>query len=334
MELETKIEGVATKKVAKRTKIDEKNSTISQAHVWKGEFFEGFNDFQIYVRTWDDVENARGVVLLLHGMVEHGGRYDNFAQFLNSKGYIVIAPDHRGHGKTAGAPENVTKYDGDIFADTVRDCIKLADVSIHKYKLPLFVIGHSYGSFLTQSFIQNYHQHRGVVLVGSSCMAGSGEVAMGKMVACLTRKFKGKDAPAKMIHKMSLGKYGKGFERGNWLTQDEKIFNEYRLDPYCGAVASVQFYHSFFSNLKKIYKTKMLNRIEKHTPILITSGEFDPVGGKNHKGVDKLAPLYQKYGLSNVEYKLWENGRHEILNEIFRNDVYNYIADFLDKINN
>lgn len=331
MELETKIDGVATKKVAKRFKIDDTNSTVAPKHTFRSAFFDGFNDYQIYVRIWDAVEAPRGVVLIFHGMVEHGLRYDEFAKYLNSRGYLVVAPDHRGHGKTAGAPENVCRYEGDIYADTVRDYIKLADTLIQKYKLPLFVLGHSYGSFLAQGFIQNYHQHEGVVLVGSNCMAHSADVFFGKIVADITKAFKGKNAPAKMIYKMSFEKYGKHFARQNWLTQDEKIYDAYCLDPYCGAVASAQFYRSFFANLKKIYKPKRLNRVDKDIPILITSGDSDFVGGKNHKGIDKLAPLYKKYGVKDVSYKLWKNGRHELLNETFRNDVYEFIADYFDK---
>lgn len=331
MELETKIEGVATKKVVKRTKLDESNTSVASNQAFRSAFFNGYNDYQVYVRSWDNVENPKGVVLILHGMVEHGLRYDEFAQYLNSRGYIAVTPDHRGHGKTAGAPENVCRYDGDIYADTIRDCIKLADKIIQKYKLPLFILGHSYGSFLAQGFIQNYHQHSGVVLVGSNNMAHSPDVFFGKIVADITRAFKGKNAPARMIYKMSFEKYGKHFPRQNWLTQDEKIYDAYCLDPYCGAVASAQFYRSFFANLKKIYKPKKLSQIDKDTPILITSGECDYVGGKNHKGIDRLAPLYRKYGVADVEYKLWQNGRHELLNETFRKDVFKYIADFFDK---
>lgn len=320
---------VEPKITTKRTRATEKDMLQSEAPAFRSSFFSGYNDFQVYVRTWDKVENPKAIVLILHGMVEHGLRYDEFAKFLNTKGFIAVVPDERGHGKTAGAPENVGKYDGDIFADTVRDDIKLADTLIQKYKLPLFVLGHSYGSFRTQSFIQNYHQHAGAIIVGSACYRHSMIVAMGKMVADITKLFKGKNAPAKMIAKMSFDSYGKHFEKQNWLTSDEEIYNAYCRDPYCGAIASAQFYSSFFGNLKKLYKPALLNQIDKDKPILITSGEKDYVGGKNHKDIDKLAPLYRSYGIKDVEYKLWANGRHELLNETFRKEVFEYIAEWI-----
>ncbi len=314
------------------TRATAKDMKQAEAPAFRSAFFSGFNDYQVYVRTWDNVEKPKAVVLILHGMVEHGLRYDEFARFLNERGYVVVVPDERGHGKTAGAPEMVTKYHGDIFADTVQDDIKLADTLIQKYKLPLFVLGHSYGSFRTQSFIENFHQHAGAVIVGSSCYRKSPQVAFGKMVADITKAFKGKDAPAKLIEKITFTSYGKHFDKQNWLTSDEEIYNAYCRDPYCGKMATAQFYSSFFGNLKKIYKSTLLNQIDHDKPLLITSGDEDYVGGKNHKYLDKLAPMYRNLGVKNVEYKLWQGGRHELLNETFRKDVFVYIADWLDNV--
>ncbi len=330
-EQKLQVEGMATKGVAKRPNIDSTNSTQSPKEAYTTGYFNGYNDAQIYVRTWGEVAEPKGVVLIIHGMVEHGIRYNEFAQFLNKSGFIVVVPDLRGHGRTAGAPEDVTKYDGDIFSDTVLDLIKLSDSLIAKYNLPFFFLGHSYGSFITQCLLQKYHKQSGNVLVGSSCYKGSAQVFFGKLVAKITRFFKGKDARAKFLYNMTFANYGKHFDKANWLTSDEKIFNDYVLDPYCGAVATAEFYCSFFENLGKLYKPELLNQIDKDTPILITSGAKDYVGGENHRDIDKLPLLYKSYGIKNVDYKLWENGRHEILNETFRAEVYDYILNFLNK---
>lgn len=191
-------------------------------------------------------------------------------------------------------------------------------------------MGHSFGSFVTQSLIQQYHNHSGVILVGSACFKGDITHKLGKMVAGVTKTFCGKDARAKMIYKMTFGAYGKGKENHNWLTHDTQIFNDYRLDPFCGAVCTAQFYISFFNGLDKLYTKAGLNMIDKELPILITSGVDDPVAGKNHKMLDKLAPLYQETGVRDVTYKLWDNGYHEILNETFKSDVYDYIANWIE----
>ncbi len=309
----------------------ENNQIKQEKQFFRSFFFKGFNDYDIFVRVWDKVAEPKAVILFTHGMVEHGLRYDDFAQNLNKAGYIFVAPDIRGHGKTAGAPDQVSIYDGDMFSDIVKDNIKLADTLSNYYKLPLIIMGHSYGSFITQNFIQNYHKHKATVLIGSSCFKGRIDVKAGKIVASITKIFKRKHTQAKMLYNMTFGNYGKNLENGNWLTHDLKIVDEYTHDPYCGRVCSAQFYKSFFTNLTKLYQKNGLKQIDKDIPILITSGAQDPVAGKNHSSLDKLPQLYKNLGIKDVEYKLWENGLHEILNETFKTNVYKFIIDWLDQ---
>ncbi len=308
----------------------EKGDFVEQKSTFRSFFFHGHDDYDIYVRTWDNISRAKAVILLAHGMVEHGLRYDEFARYLNGRGYILVVPDCRSHGRTAGAPNMVSIYSGDLFSDIVRDNMKLADTLIGSYKLPLVVMGHSFGSFITQAFIQNYHMHSGVIIMGSSCFKGRIDAYAGKFIAKVTKAFCGANAPAKLIYKMTFGAYGKGKKDGNWLTHDEKRYKDYTLDPYCGAVCSAQFYRSFFGGLTSLYKKSGLNMIDKNLPMLITSGDSDPLGGKNHQLIDKLPLLYRKIGVKDVTYKLWKDGYHEILNETFRDDVYDYLANWLD----
>ena len=341
-EVENKVENVEmsedfnnlqAKNVSKKRAFDELNKSeiVEKKSTFRSFFYKGYNDYDIYVRVWDNISQAKAVILLAHGMVEHGLRYDDFARYLNGRGYILVVPDCRSHGRTAGAPEQVSIYSGDLFSDIVRDNMKLADTLIGTYKLPLIAMGHSFGSFITQTFIQNYHMHSGVVIMGSSCFKGRMDAYAGKFVAKVTKAFCGKDARAKMIYKMTFGAYGKGKKDGNWLTHDEEKYKEYLLDPYCGAVCSAQFYRSFFGGLTRLYRKAGLKMVDKDLPMLITSGDSDPLGGKNHKLIDKLPKLYRKIGVKDVTYKVWENGYHEILNETFREEVYEFIGNWLDE---
>jgi len=324
----TKIKNSATKKNVKNNcKCDALLKT--ETSYPKNIFTQGYNEDLIYTRTWDRVKNPKAVMLILHGMVEHSLRYDYFAKKCNEAGIIVFCFDLRAHGHTVGDPQRVGKYEGDLFGDCVKDAQKFADELIEKYKLPLIIFGHSYGSFLTQELIQNYHKHSLVILSGSACMQGSADVAFGKLIAGITKTFCGKDAPSKFLYKMSFKAYGKPFPNGNWLSSDDAVYDAYNEDPFCGTVCSAQFYSSFFGHLGKLYSVTGLNNIDKDKPILITNGEFDPVAGKNHILADKLDLVYRRTGILSVTQKIWQGCRHEVLNEKNKDEIQKYIIDFI-----
>ena len=294
-------------------------------------YIPGFDESLIYTYTWTPSVEPKGVIFIIHGMVEHIARYEYFAKTCNKAGFIVFGMDLRAHGQTVGDAYKVGKYDGDLFGDCVKDVIFMADKLHEQYKkLPIVLLGHSYGSFVLQEVVQKYDNYALAVFSGSANMKGQVSVAAGKIVAKITRAFKGKDAPAKMLYKLSFGTYGKGFANHNWLTRDEQIFEQYKQDLFCGNICSAQFYISFFEHLSKLYKAKNLANIDSKKPLLLVSGACDPVGGKNHKLVDKLYALYQKLGL-NVTCKIFDDCRHEILNELNKDEIMQYIIDFCNQ---
>ena len=295
----------------------------------KIEQIKSFDGTQIHTQFWES-KNAKAVIVVIHGMVEYVNRYDYFANACVKQNLSVFGFDLRAHGNNAGSPENVGVYEGDLFEDSVKDVMFFADLMHQKCGLPVIFLGHSYGSFVLQEVVQRYQNYALAIFSGSANLKGDASVSMGKIVAKITRFFKGKKAPAKMIYKLSFGAYGKNFENKNWLTSDEKIFEKYVQDPFCGNVCCAQFYVSFFTHLSKLYNKNNLAKISKKSPVLITSGEHDPVGGKNHKLVDKLDLLYRGLGLD-VSYKIWPKCRHEILNEKNRDEIINYIIDFCNK---
>ena len=295
----------------------------------KEEYIQSFDKTKIFTYTYDKVKNPKGVVLIVHGMAEHAERYKEFAEFLNENKYIVFCFDLRAHGKTAPDAQSLGKYPGDLFDDCVGDMMFFSNYLHETYNLPLYVLGHSFGSFLLQRYIEIYQNYDGVIFSGSANMNHQASVAMGLMVARMTKLFCGKNHAAKMIANLSFGSYGKHFENKNWLTRDETIFNKYQFDKFCGFVCSANFYCSFFKNLKKIYKTENLAQISFDKPMLILSGSSDPVGGFG-KLTTKLKNLYEKLGAKNIGFKLYENARHEILNETNKKEVYDDILSFLE----
>ncbi len=290
-------------------------------------YFESFDKQKIHFYKWDKVENPIGIVQIIHGMAEYAGRYENFAKFLNKKGYIVFADDHRAHGKTA--PEGkIGKYDGkNLFYDTLNDEIFISKMLIDKYKLPLYIFGHSYGSFLTQAYIQQCNLYSKAIICGSACMKGRIDVRFGLLVAKITKLFKGKDARAKLIEKINFEGYNKKFKSGCWLNSIDERAKDYYADEFCGKSFSSKFYVDFFGALTKLYKSNNIKNIDENKPILIISGSDDAVGGMG-KSVTKLYNFYKKRN-KNVKLKLYKGARHEILNDICRDEVYLDVERFL-----
>ena len=300
----------------------------------KESMFAGYKDYPINLAVWDEVEGkVKGVIQVLHGMVEHTKRYDEFARFMNKNGYVVLGDDHRGHGVTAQGKLGVVP-EGDCFTDTVEDEILIGKYARDTYKAPLFVFGHSYGSFLTQRYIQKSSEMAGVILCGSACM-DIPDVKAGLVVANMQAAVLGKDKKANLIRKMSFGPYNnqfKGEKKENaWLTRDDERREKYNADPMCNYTMSIGFYTSFFSALTKLYTPEALSGIPKELPIFIISGDKDPVGGSG-KLINKLFEVYKDNGLLNVSVKLYPEARHELLNELNRDEVMADILHFCNGI--
>lgn len=274
--------------------------------------FESFDGKKIHVFEWG-VENPKGIVQIVHGMTEHAGRYEKFASFLNENGYFVVADDHRGHGRTDS--DTLGYCDGDMYADTLRDEGEITDFYQKKYAgLPYFVLGFSYGSFLTQSYISRYGEKiDGAVIAGSNYQKNF-QVYFGSAVAFFARLFGMAKKPAKLIDKASFGAYAKKFSDGAWLSADGENNKVYEQDPYCGFVCSYRFYADFFRGLRKLYTPAYRRGLRRDLPVLIVSGADDPVGNMG-KGPKKLASFYrEKAGMKKVALTLFENSRHEFLN--------------------
>ena len=295
----------------------------------KGKFIKSFDKTDIYCYTWDKVDKPIGIVQIVHGMQEHAGRYEHFAKFLNKHGYIVFADDHRAHGRTAGL-NDLGKYEGgNLFYDTLKDEMFFSSMLKEKYDLPLYIFGHSYGSFITQNYIQNCDLYNKAIICGSACMKNRFDIKFGKFVASQTIKLKGSDKTAKMVEGIMLTSYNKKVKTGSWLNTDPKEVEKYAADEYCGTPFSAKFYYDFFTGLNNSYNKHKLQDINHHKPILLISGKDAPGGNMGKSGV-KLFKLYHEDDLD-VTMKLYEGARHEILNEPIRETVYNDILEFLHK---
>lgn len=285
-----------------------------------------FDQKEIYIHEWLDVKDPKGIVQIFHGMTEHGKRYDAFAKYLNQNGYLVVADDHRGHGNTDA--DHLGYSMGNMFDDTVRDEHIITKFYQKKFPgLKYFIFGFSFGSFLAQSYIGKYSNEITGAIIGGSSYKKDAEVYLGYLVASLGKE----DEEAKLLEELSFGQYAKNFEDGEWLSNDAENNAAYKADPLAGFTCTNRFYKDFFGGLLKLYTKDYIKHLRKDLPLLIISGADDPVGNMS-KGVIKLYNFYtKKAGMTDVELVLFENSRHEFLNEKEDRDLkWNSILSFLN----
>ncbi|MBQ7653233.1 MAG: alpha/beta hydrolase [Clostridia bacterium] len=287
-----------------------------------------FDGTPIFVRVWDDVLEPKGVVQIAHGMCEHSGRYDEFASFLEKNGYIVFADDHRCYGQTENI-DDIGYHQGEIFEDTLSDLIFLNKRFQQEYSLPVVLFGHSYGSFLSQAFLERGCKVNGVILAGTAYM-GKALPFLGYVFASLLPK---KLKPA-FILKMSDLLFDGAYkpERGPslWTSSDAEKRKAYLADPMCNIPPSVNFYYNMMKGLLSVAKKSNLEKIDADTPVAIFSGRADPIGGAKSSKAKSLYNLLRDRGVKKVRLFIYENARHELVNEKQRDTYMRHMLSFID----
>ncbi|GKU23490.1 alpha/beta hydrolase [Clostridium folliculivorans] len=288
---------------------------------------------KIFIYCWDDVISPKGVIQIVHGMAEHAGRYEEFAKFLNSHGFIVYAGDHRGHGKTDELNLGYIGRDG--FNKVVEDQHVLLSSIKSKYSnLPIIFFAHSFGSFIGQEYIIRYgNELSGIILSGSAMRKGI-DVDAGIVISYFQKNIFGERKESKLLDFLSFYNYNKKIKNSaskfSWLTTDELEIKNYENDPLCGNTATCGFYYYFLRGLKNLYRTNRLKEIPKDLPILIISGDDDPVGNYG-KWVRKLYNLYKNLQLENVNIKLYPGKRHELTNETDKKEIFLNLLNWAEK---
>ena len=279
----------------------------------------------------------RAAVQLSHGMAEHAARYERFAKQLTAAGYAVYANDHRGHGKTAGSLENVGYLGDDHGWEKAVDDMHVLTGLIRKEnkKAPIFLFGHSMGSFLSRQYAMLHGgELAGLILSGTGGDPGLlGKI--GLFVAKREAAKKGKRTKSPFLDKLSFGAFNKAFKPNrtsfDWLSRDNDEVDKYVADPYCGDVFSAGFFCDMLGGLAFINDRNNIRKIPRDLPVYLFSGSLDPVGA-NTKGVRQVYNSYIGAGIRDVTYKFYEGGRHEMLNETNRDEVFADVIAWLNRL--
>ena len=282
---------------------------------------------QIYYLKWEAAD-PKCALVISHGMAEHPERYDDVAQFLSGKGITVYAINQMGHGFHAEIPGHMKKGDFDKCVSNLSELVEIAKEETGK---DVFLLGHSMGSFISQLYIERFHNIKGLILSGSS--AATSVMKMAKPIASLVCTFsKDTSRPSNFMNNMSFGSYNKAIENPktpfDWLSRDEAQVQKYIDDPLCGYVCSQSFFREMAGGFAVMAQPSELAKIDKDLPIFIHGGSKDPVSDLG-KGLYALEKQYKDLGVKDVTLTVYPEARHEIYNELNKQEVYDNTLAFI-----
>lgn len=291
-----------------------------------------FGERANYAVMWQIVK-PKAVLQIVHGMVEHIERYDEFARFANNAGYLVVGHDHVGHGETVKDPEDYGAFPKN-WQDLITDVHTLQREVSKKYPdIPYIILGHSMGSFITRLYLAKYGRD-----VDAAIIMGTGQqprvqtwTAIG--LTKILRVLHGEKYRSKFLEQMSTGMFNRFFSpnrtKADWLSRDEAEVDKYLAHEHHQFIPTLNMYHSLFTFSNYAASPKWIKQIPHALPLLLISGATDPVGGAS-KGVERFYALLQREGFSDVTLKLYPEARHEILNELNKAEVMRDLVAWMD----
>lgn len=277
--------------------------------------------------------NAKGVVQIVHGMCEYKERYEDFIDYLTQNGYIVFAHDHRGHGGSVTANENLG-YFGDKKGEAIVDDAALVTDEIRRLYsgLSVTLFGHSMGSLVVRAYIQKYEEKIDKLIVCGSPSKNS-LAGFGLMLNGVISAFRGKKYRSRLMANASTGGGDDKFPgegKNAWLTRDKTVVEKYNADEKCNFVFSCNGFSNLLHLVKNAYKKKKYPAKHSDLPIFFMAGADDPVIGSEKKWL-AAQQFLRDVGYKNVTGKLYPKMRHEILNELGKEEVYADALAFIEK---
>lgn len=289
----------------------------------------------IHAIEWIPDGEPRAVLQLIHGMNEYIDRYDEFATFMADNGFYVIGNDHVGHGESV-VSEEVRGFFREKNGNKVllEDLETVRRMASEQYPdVPYFILGHSMGSFLCRQFIALHGDKlAGAVIMGTGTTPAA-VLKSGMALCTMIGLVKGKTYRSTLVQKIAMGNYLEKFEPvrtpADWLSKNEPNIDAYISNPWCSTIFTVTAYKDMFYSIGNCQSKRTIEKIPKDLPLLVTSGEDDPVGDYG-KGVKLAYQSYVSAGIKDVTLKIYPGDRHEILNELDRAQVYDDLLKWFE----
>lgn len=296
------------------------------------------NHTQIHAIRWiPDLGKPDYIVQIVHGMAEHIERYEEFASFLTARNILVTGEDHLGHGKSVREDKNPGYFcEQDPATVVVRDVHRLKKITQEMYPgIPYIILGHSMGSFITRNYLYRYGSGIDGAIICGTGMQPNAVLNISKCIANVQRIFQGDNHISDFINNIAFSSYNKRIENPrtskDWLTKDEAIVDEYLKDSLCGFTFTVNGFRTLFELISRAQKKENIKKIPKELPAFIVSGEEDPVGNYG-QGVKAVYDSLKGVGMVNLSMKLYDDDRHEIINELNRVQIYEDIFNWITQI--
>lgn len=288
---------------------------------------------QLHCAVWAPDQPPKAIVQLIHGIAEHIARYDDFAQFLTQHGFVVAADDHMGHG--GSVKDGLTGYFSGGWRTAVEDEKRLHDHMQAQYPaLPYYILGHSMGSFLLRTYLYTYPDALDKAIISGTGWEDPMKLKLGRLVCKLAQSRADETKTSALVTKLLFGSYNKPFEpvtsANAWICSDEAVVAAYDADPLCGFAPTIGLARDMLGGIQMNEQPENLAKMPMTLPVLFVSGAQDPVGGMS-KGVLRCIDAFKRAGMRDVTIKLYPQGRHEMLNERNKEEVYQDILAWLER---
>ena len=292
---------------------------------------QAFDGRRILVDIWRPSDPV-ALVHVFHGLGEHPARYERFARHCNTLGFAVAAHNHRGHGENYSEDELGHYDDSDGWDKVISDAAHVQDsITRQMPDIPLVLLGHSMGSYIAQSFVMRGHGSAAALILSATAFNSPLQLRIGHWLAAFESFRGGKRNKSKLLNKIGFGEFNKPFKPNrtdfDWLSRDENEVDKYVADPLCGSDSSSGLWFDLTGGLLEVSSLQALRKIPADLPILITGGSQDPVGGQ--KGLTRLASKYEEAGHTGTTLKIYDGGRHEMLNETNRDQFSQDLSDWM-----
>tara|TARA_B100000809_G_scaffold97360_1_gene95896 strand:- start:21838 stop:22773 length:936 start_codon:yes stop_codon:yes gene_type:complete len=300
--------------------------------------YKTIDDVTIFYYKWpaNNKIPLKGIIQISHGVGEHAGRYQPIAKTLQKEGYEVYANDHRIHGKSAKNDAFLGFYDGDdYFSDALNDMRHLTDIIKKEHpNKKIILFGHSMGSLLSREYATKYGGDLEALILSGTANFMKGLGSFGLLSAKFLGKLNGKHRSNEFLKNLFFTQFNKKFKpnrtKVDWISSDENQVDLFEADPLRIEDFSLSVFLDLLKGSKKVNQVSTFKSTPKNLPLFIFSGDKDPVGEMG-KGVEKVTNKYQKAGINDITLKLYKGGRHEMLNEVNKNEVEQDVINWLSE---